>query len=599
MVLLEYHFLFQALKADNSDNEGYKVNLEQWSVLLIFVATIAGLVRYQQSSERVFAAAALACLGLNLVSTEQFLSNATNQGLLTLLLLIICSFALERTSYLRRLSAVLFVRSNKQTYFRTLLITLFSSAFLNNTAVVATLLSPIKNNRYIAPDRLLLPVSYAAILGGTLTLIGTSTNLIVNSMLLEQGQTGFAFFDFFLVGISASMACLIVIYIRTPSLKGEIKDQKLGSSYFVEVEVAANSSLIGKSISDNGLRNLDSLFLIEIVREGRLISPVSPNNVIYAGDKLIFTGDVTKVGTLSQFDGLTSFAHESGLINDNLTEVVIRPGSAIIGKTLKSAGFRARFDAAVVALRREGERVSGKLGDIVIQSGDFLVLAVGNDFAARSNISKNFFVLNGKKLESMLSGYKEKWVVGGFGGTILASVLLDISLLKCFIFYVALLVSCNALTLNEVKRRFPLEIWIIVLSALTLATTLDNVGLSSLIAQFVSGELNHQSVYLALVVVYLTTLLLTELITNNAAAALVFPIAYSIAVGLGVSYMPFVMAVAFAASGSFISPYGYQTNLMVFNAGEYKLSDFVKFGIPVSLTYSAVVLVLIPIVFPF
>ncbi|MDO6720000.1 SLC13 family permease [Psychrosphaera sp. 1_MG-2023] len=575
------------------------MTIEQWTVLLIFFATIVGLIRFQKSSERVFVSSALSCLAFDLVTTEQLLANATNQGLLTLMLLIMCSFALERTSYLRRLSAILFVKSTPQTYFRTLFTTLVSSAFLNNTAVVATLLSPIKNNRYLAPNRLLLPVSYAAILGGTLTLIGTSTNLIVNSMLLEQGQTGFAFFDFFLVGIAASLACLLVIYLRTGVLEGKVVKQELASRYFVEVEVQPDSLLIGKTVSANGLRNLDSLFLIEIVRKGRLITPVTPQNMIYAGDKLIFTGDVTKVGTLNQFDGLTSFAHESGLINDNLTEVVIRPGSAVIGKTLKTAGFRARFDAAVVAIRREGEQVSGKLGDVVIQSGDFLVLATGNDFAARSNISKNFFVLNGKKLEFMLSGVKEKCVVIGFAGAIATSVLFDIALLKCFIFYMAALFACGALTINEVKRRFPLEIWLIVLSALTLATTLNNVGISDLIAELVAEGIDQNNVYLALVIVYFSTLLLTELITNNAAAALIFPIAYSVAIGLQVSYLPFVMAVAFAASGSFISPYGYQTNLMVYNAGDYTLKDFVRFGIPVSITYSAVVLLLLPIVFPF
>ena len=573
--------------------------VDQWIVIGIFGLTLLGLIKFQQQAERVFGAAALACFGLNLVSTEQLLFNAVNPGLLTLVLLVLCSFALERTSYLRRVSRLLFTPSHSQTYFRTLVSTVFSSAFLNNTAVVATLLSPVKHNKYLAPNRLLLPISYAAILGGTLTLIGTSTNLIINSMLIEQGEAGFAFFDFFLVGICAVIVCLGVILLRVKTLTGERVVKEAVDSYFVEVKVAPDSSLVGKTIADNGLRNLESLFLVEIIRSGRLISPVSPGQRVMANDKLIFSGDVTKVEMLNHFDGLSLFAQKEGLITRNLTEVVLKPGSAVIGKTLKSSGFRSRFDAAVVAIRRDGESLSGKLGNVVLKAGDFLVLAVGEDFAKRTNLSKNFFILNGKKLDNMLNGRREKLVLGGFISAIAFSVLSGVSLFKCFVFYLALLLASRCLNINEIKRRFPLEIWLVVMSALTLATAIDNVGLSQLFALMVEQNLDNTSVYLALIAVYLVTLLLTELITNNAAAALIFPIAYSVASGLGVSVIPFVMAVAFAASGSFISPYGYQTNLMVYNAGNYKLKDFVKFGIPVSLTYSLVVLVMIPLVFPF
>lgn len=185
----------------------------------------------------------------------------------------------------------------------------------------------------------------------------------------------------------------------------------------------------------------------------------------------------------------------------------------------------------------------------------------------------------------MLNGLKERIVLWGFLGSISSSLVFDISLFKCFVFYLALLVPSKCLSLNEIKRRFPLELWLIVVSELTLATAPDNTGVSALIANKVEHLLAGQSVYIAFIGIFLLTLVLTELITNNAAAALTFPIAFSIAQGLGVSYLPFVLAVAFAASGSFISPYGYQTNLMVYNAGNYKLIDFIKFSLPISITY--------------
>ncbi|OHU90668.1 MULTISPECIES: SLC13 family permease [Pseudoalteromonas] len=575
------------------------MSVEQYAIAAIFLATIAFLIKFQKVPERVFAVSALSCLALGLVTTEELLVNAVNPGLITLLLLVVCAFSFERTSLLRRLSNALFNGSAIKSYIKTLVLTMLASGFLNNTAVVATLINPIKNNKLIPPSRLLLPLSYAAILGGTFTLIGTSTNLIVNSMLIERGEKGIAFFDFLPVGVLAAATCLLIMLATFKRLRGSEQSNTEVEDYFVEAKVLNGSNMIGKTVEENGLRNLESLFLVEIVREGHLISPVAPNQLLEQGDKLIFSGDVKKVMTLKQFDGLSLYAEKGGLLQSNLTEVVIKPGSAVIGKTLKSAGFRARFDAAVVAIRREGDRLSGKLGDIRIQSGDFFVLAVGNDFAQRTNLSKNFFILSGVKAHNMLTKKKERIVVWGFITAIAVSVAANIALLNCFIFYLALLLFNKCLSINEIKRRLPLELWLVVLGALTLAKALDNTGVTSLIAEQIKGLLMGEGVYIAFIGVFLVTLLFTEIITNNVAAALLFPIAFSIAQGLEVNYLPFVLAVAFGASGSFISPYGYQTNLMVFNAGNYQLSDFVKFGLPISLTYSLVVLTAIPIFFPF
>jgi di/tricarboxylate transporter len=446
---------------------------------------------------------------------------------------------------------------------------------------------------------LLLPLSFAAILGGTLTLIGTSTNLIVNSLWLEQGQQSLGFFDFTLVGGAALVACLLIILLRQHTLADTPNEQLGDKEYLVEAQVKANSKLIGKSIEDNGLRNLDTLFLVELVRCGRLISPVTPDEVIEPNDRLIFSGDISKVLVLQQFDGLTLFAEQKGLLRENLTEVLIKPDSAIVGKTLKTAGFRARFDAAVVAIRREGTSLSGKLGDIKVQAGDFLVLAVGSDFCARTNLTKNFFILSGHKPDDMLSGWRDSLAIFGFIIAIVLTMVTTLSLLSSLMFYLALLILTGCLTVNEIKRRFPIEIWLIVLGALTLAQAFEHSGVAGIFAHEIEQLLAGESALIAMVVIFCITLVLTEVITNSAAAALVFPVAYNIAIGLGVSPLPLVMAVAFGASGSFISPYGYQTNIMVFNAGNYKITDFIKFGWPVTLTYSVVVLILIPVVFPF
>jgi len=575
------------------------MTITQYMMIAVFIVTFIGLVKYSQVPECVFSITILACLVLSFVSVDDILTNAVNPGLVTLILLVLCSFSFERTSILRRLSASVFNGSKVKSMLRLFIGTAFASALMSNTAVVATLINSVKNNQLINAGKLLLPLSYAAILGGTLTLVGTSTNLIVNSLLIKQGGEGFSFFDFTAIGLVALILCLLIVTLRARSLpdmdQGQIKTQ----DYLLEAEVSPESKLINKSVEDNGLRNLDALFLVEIVRQGRLITPVTPEETLQAHDKLIFSGDISKVLTLQQFDGLTLFAEQDDLLRDNLTEVLIKPDSAITGKTLKKAGFRARFDAAVVAVRREGCALSGKLGDIVLQSGDFLVLAVGQDFASRTNLSKNFFILSGHQAVNMLSGWRDHGTVWGFIAAILISVITPVSLLSCLFIYVAALIFSGSLTVNEIKRRFPLEIWIIVLGALTLATAIENTGLAIIIAQCIERFLDGHSVYLAFISIFIVTLLMTELITNSAAAALIFPIAYNIALGLGVDPIPFVMAVAFGASGSFISPYGYQTNVMVYNAGNYQLIDFIKFGLPISFVYSVTVLLMIPFVFPF
>ena len=571
----------------------------QWQLLAIFIFTFIGLIKYQRIPERVFAAAMLLCFALGFLSPQDILSNAVNPGLVTLILLVLSSFAIERTSVLRRISSSMINGAKLKSSVKTLVYTALASAMMNNTAVVAALIATIKNNKLINPGKLLLPLSFAAILGGTLTLVGTSTNLIINTMYIEQGQESLGFFDFTLIGGSALIICLLLVLLRQHTLPDMAIASEKNQDYLLEAEVSEHSKLIGLTIEENGLRNLDSLFLVEIVRRGRLISPVAPDEIVLRGDKLIFSGDISKVLTLQQFDGLTLFAEKDGLLRENLTEVLIKPDSAVVGKTLKTAGFRARFDAAVVAIRREGVSLSGKLGELIIQPGDFLVLAVGNDFSSRTNLSKNFFILSGHKPDNMLSGWRDTSTVLGFIVTIGLSVLTELSLLKCLIFYVALLIFSQALTVNEIKRRFPLEIWMIVLGALSLANALETTGTTQVLAHVIESFLYGQSPYLTLIVIFFTTLIVTEIVTNSAAAALIFPIAYSIAIGLNVNPLPFVMAVAFAASGSFISPYGYQTNVMVYNAGNYTLADMVKFGLPVSLLYSVVVLTLLPIIFPF
>ncbi len=572
-----------------------------WAVLLSIAGLLALLVSGLVRPAIAFVSLAGVYLLLGLVDTGTLLRQYTNPALATLLLLLLVSLALERTPLLDSLSARLLSGKEGRATARLMGASAVLSAFLNNTAVVAAFLGAVSRQRAIAPSRLLIPLSYASILGGMTTLVGTSTNLVVSSFTLNNTGSELGMFQFALVGVPVAVLSFVVLLWRARRLPNHhTKASEDPSAYFLAADIEPGSPLIGRSIEDNALRSLDGLYLLEVERQGRLISPVGPEEVLEGGDTLVFTGEVDKVQALQRFPGLRLFGHQADdLLATNLVEVVVSHESELAGRTLQEVDFRSMFNAGVVGIRRGERRLEGQLGKIPLRVGDCLLLAVGNDFRQHRNIDRNFHLLSGSFTRPQLNRVESGLTLGGFAAVIGLAGLELLPLFHGLLLMMAGLVAARVLSPAELRRRFPFELWLIIGSALAIAQGLENSGAAGLLAGGMQILFNGHGVYAAFVGCYLLTLLLTETVTNNAAAALAFPVAWTTAQALGVDPMPFIMAVAYGASACFLIPYGYQTHLMVYSPGRYRIADFLRVGLPVSLTYSAAVLVLTPLIFPF
>lgn len=572
-----------------------------WLVLVSIAGLVAILISGVVRPVLAFFGLAGAYLVFGLVDTEVLLNQYTNPALATLLLLLLISLALERTPLLDWLSKRLLRGSESVATTRLMAVSAVLSAFLNNTAVVAAFLGTITRQKKIPPSRLLIPLSYASILGGITTLVGTSTNLVVNSFTYSTTGSELSIFSFSLVGIPvAVLAFLAILWSarRLPRNTPENQDETL--SYFLAAELQSGSELIGKTIEANNLRNLDGLYLLEIERDGRLISPVRPTEVLQDHDTLVFTGEVSQVQALQRFPGLKLFGNAANnLLATNLVEVVVSHESELTGKTLQAVDFRTMFDAGVVGIRRGERRLQGQLGQIPLRAGDCLVLAVGEDFRQHRNIERNFHLLSGSFKRPPLNTTKSVLTLGSFALVITLAATGLLPLFHGLLLMLGELLLAKILTPAELRRRFPFDLWLIIGSALAIAQGLQTSGAANLIAEGMQFLTAGNGVYVAFIACYLLTLLLTETVTNNAAAALAFPVAYTTAQALGADPMPFIMAVAYGASACFLIPHGYQTHLMVYSSGRYQVKDFLRAGWPVSLVYSVAVLVITPWVFKF
>jgi di/tricarboxylate transporter len=575
------------------------MTFQQGVVFAGLAILIAELVRGKRSPASAFAGVAFAFILLDYIPLQKGLQQFTNNGLITVVVLLLLSVVLDKSRLLEQAAESLVRGPYRWALAKLYAATAVYSAFLNNTAVVASLLGPLRTTRQHSPSRLLLPMCYAASLGGILTLVGTSTNLLVNSLMVGRGMPALQIFDLFPVGIMIVLGCGVTMWATYPKIltPKPISEEAL-SDYFVEATVRSGSKLVGRTVEANGLRQLADMFLSEIVRDGQLIAPVEPHEVLRAGDLLVFSGDVTRLDLLLRFDGLQTHGQHYQLPLDNLVEVVVAGTSTLARRTIKEVGFRSQFDAAVIAVRRGSERMAGTIADVPLAVGDTLVLAVGKDFEKHNNITRNFVVVSRRQVQKFTDSRKGLVALAGFMGVIALSAIGAVDFLKALLVLLAAFLVLGYAKAGDLRRNMPYQIIIIIAAALVISEVMIDTGAADLLASGLLAGAESLGPHGALAIVLVGTWLLTELMSNNAAAALAFPVALGVAAQLGLEPKPFVMAVVYGASCSFITPYGYQTNLMVMAPGRYGLGDYVRAGTPLALVYMTVALLAIPVVFP-
>jgi len=576
------------------------MTVQQAIVLVGLAYLIFELIRGRRSPAAVFAGVSFAFVLLDFISVETSLKQFTNNGLVTVVVLLLLTVVLDKSRLLEMVADRLIAGPYRWALAKLYLSTVAYSAVLNNTAVVASLLGPLRLSRRHSPSRLLMPMCYAASLGGILTLVGTSTNLLMNSLMVGRGMPGLHIFDLFPVGILIVVACGIVMLLSFPSILKEMPptDEEV-SDYFLEATVTAGSKLVGQSVEAGGLRSLAHLFLTEIVRRGQVIAPVEPDQIIQADDLLVFTGDITRLDLLVQFDGLKTHGQHYNLPIDNLVEVVVAANSTLARRSIKEVDFRSQFDAAVIAVRRGSERLAGQIANIPLEVGDTLVLVVGKDFDKRNNLSRNFVIVSRREVQKFVDPRKGLIAMAGFVVVIALSAFGIVDFLKGLMVLLAAFMLFGFAKVSDLRRNMPYELITIIACALIISEVMISTRVADLMAGALLTGAENFGPYWALAIVLVVTWILTELMSNNAAAALAFPVAVGVAANLGLSPMPFVMAVLYGASCSFVTPYGYQTNLMVMSPGRYTLGDFVRAGLPVALMFQVVALLAIPVFFPF
>ncbi|SMO65377.1 SLC13 family permease [Fodinibius sediminis] len=589
------------------------MTLAGWTVVAVIVLCLILLIKTRISADVIFLGGLTILIVSQVVPASEALTGFSNEGMLTVAALYVVAAGLKETGAIQYVVNKIIGRSRsiRRAQLRVMAPVMVLSAFLNNTPVVASFIPALEDwarkNR-IPASKILIPLSYAAILGGTCTLIGTSTNLIVNGLLIEETAAGsLGIFEPALVGIPCAIAGFLYLAVfgrKLLPIRGSGFDTfKDPREYTIEMLVDTESPMVGQTVEEAGLRNLPGLFLVEIYREGQIMAAVDPEIRLNGNDRLIFTGIVDSIIDLQQTNGLSPatdqlFKLDSSRREHLLIEAVVSPTHPINGRTIKEGRFRNLYDAVVLAVARNGERVKEKIGDIELQTGDTLLLEAHPNFLQQYRNSSDYYLISGIS-NSSPPNYEKSGVAWATLGVMIGSVALGLlSMFQASFLAAGMMILFRCCRAAEAKSYIDWSVLLVIAASLGIGNAMQETGAAATLAEGFLGFVESNP-YGALIGTYIATWILTEMITNNAAAVLIFPIAVSMAASFGVNYMPFVITIIMAASASFSTPIGYQTNLMVYGPGGYKFTDFTKIGLPLNLIVATITIILVPMIWPF
>jgi len=593
--------------------EKVKARYPMWLTIIVTLLVLFALGK-EKPADMVFAGAIVFLSLCGVITAEQAFSGFVSSSLLMVAALFLVTAGLKETGVVDLIGAKVLGPARSELGGLIMLATfaVVTSAFLNNTPIVAMLIPVVLawcRRQHVAPSKLLIPLSFMTILGGCCSRIGTSTNLVVDGLMIKEGMVEMGFFEIAWAGIPCAVIGLVYMLTIGRSLLPERKEllEQLGDArreYLVEMVVTPACRLVGQSIEAAGLRRLPGLFLIEVDRRGAIIAPVSPDTVLEANDRLVFTGIVETIVDLKKIQGLEPAAETTDQSAQEqrrrrLCEVVVSRSSPLVGQTVREAQFRSHYNAAIVAIHRNGARLATKIGDVKLESGDTLLMQTGPNFVQAHRNNPDFYLVS--DVEGSQPLRHERWQMSLLIFAGLLGVMFlgkgQTAMLGAFIAG-GLMIVTRCMSAADGRQAIDWQILIAIGASFGLGTALEESGA----AKFLSTQLVQLTQpfgpYATLAAIYFVTMVLNELITNNGAAALAFPFCIEAARLTHCNPRPFVMAVALAASFAFASPVGYQTHMMVFGPGGYRFMDFVKVGVPLNLIMWVMCVILIPMIWP-
>lgn len=571
---------------------------EAWITLAVVLVVIASLVREVAPASGILIGGVVALVLTGVLEPAQAFGGFANPATITIATLFVVARAVRGSGLLnsvipRQLDAA---RSEAGALARLVTPVAAVSGFVNNTPVVATLAPLIRDwadDRGRSPSRYLMPLSFAAILGGMTTTIGTSTTLVVSGLVEQRLGAGFGLFEVTAVGLPVAVVGVALLILLAPRLVPDRvgPTQQVAAharEYTFRMRVEPGGQTDGQTVEEAGLRNLAGVFLARLDRPGRAPEPARPDEVLRGGDVLTFVGRVEQVRDLQSLPGLTSTEEEhvdllGGVDGHRFYEVVVGAESPLAGRSLKEAGFRGRYGGAVMAIHRAGRRVDRKLGEVRLQVGDALLLLADPQFSRRWGDTHDFLLTAELGDRHRPRPRRPRLVAAAVLGMLVAAGSGLVPILHAALGAVVVLLLGRVLSVTQARDAVDLDVILIVAGALGLGAAVQISGLAATVGDALTDVASTAGGAVPLVVLLAGTLLLTELVTNTAAAALMVPVAFEVAAGVGGDPRGFAVGVAVVASASFLTPVGYQTNTMVYGLGGYRYTDYWRMGLPLTV----------------